>query len=267
MHEKAEKNVFAFVMERREETGGFGATPKLPATVEDTCNALRILELVRAKTGRAIRNIYDPLTDSRLRSYLKNLLADLPPDLRNIYQVARSAKMTGTGMDHEAILNHVVSRLNRSSRLHDWYYALKITREILGIHPEQVLDLSRIPLRRAGFFSGIARQRWMATYIDSMTGPGHPGTENRARWFAACQNSDGGFGFMPGTTSYIENCHYALRALALLGHRPLNAEAAHRFIMGCRTISGGFSRNGNAAPFLDATRHAVASLCLLEYPG
>lgn len=79
-------------------------------------------------------------------------------------------------------------------------------------------------------------------------------------WLQACQNGDGGFGFFPGTTSFIENCHACLRALAFLGAKPLDPELAASFLSGCQTAGGGFSRGGRAAPFLDATWHALASL-------
>ena len=83
-------------------------------------------------------------------------------------------------------------------------------------------------------------------------------------WFQACQNGDGGFGFFPGTTSFVENCHASLRALAFLGSRPLEPGPAALFLAGCQTAAGGFSRNGRAAPFLDATWHALASLSFLS---
>jgi hypothetical protein len=85
-------------------------------------------------------------------------------------------------------------------------------------------------------------------------------------WFRASQNGDGGFGFFHGTTSFVENCHYCLQALTVLGAEPVDPEKARRFITACRTASGGFGRGIRAAPFLDATWHAVASLVLLN-PG
>ena len=39
--------VMPFVLARKKESGGFGATPRLPATIEDTYHALQILQLAR----------------------------------------------------------------------------------------------------------------------------------------------------------------------------------------------------------------------------
>ena len=83
-------------------------------------------------------------------------------------------------------------------------------------------------------------------------------------WLRACQNYDGGFGFMPGTTSFIENTFYGLRALELLGGQSEDPEMALNYVLSCRTKSGGFSRKANAAPFLDATYYAIGSLISLQ---
>jgi len=62
----------------------------------------------------------------------------------------------------------------------------------------------------------------------------------------------------------VENCHTCLRALALLDARPLDPSGAFGFLAGCRTRSGGFGRSGSAAPFLDATWHALAGMALIR---
>ncbi|GAB4336916.1 MAG: hypothetical protein Kow0089_07640 [Desulfobulbaceae bacterium] len=83
-----------------------------------------------------------------------------------------------------------------------------------------------------------------------------------ADWLRSCQNGDGGFGFYPHTTSFIENTHAALEALALLGAGPLHPQRAFDYLIGCRTACGGFGRGSRTAPFLDATWHGVAGLSL-----
>lgn len=73
----------------------------------------------------------------------------------------------------------------------------------------------------------------------------------------------GRFGFFPGTTSFIENCHHALAALTMLGGAPDQPEKARQFVLSCQTAGGGFGRSLRAAPFLDSTWHALPSLRLL----
>jgi len=74
----------------------------------------------------------------------------------------------------------------------------------------------------------------------------------------------GGFGGLPGTTSFIENTHCWLKALALMDSAPLSPDMARDFILRCKTRGGGFARKSGGAPFLYATWHAVASLNLLS---
>ncbi len=120
---------------------------------------------------------------------------------------------------------------------------------------------------------GFTPPRWTVKQLyhylrlQRLAQPGHAPseTEKMVRWLRRCQAPDGGFGFFPHTTSYIENCHWALAALALLDSRPGRPESAAAFILACQTTSGGFSRNSRAAPFLDSSRHAVQGLRHLAY--
>jgi len=100
-------------------------------------------------------------------------------------------------------------------------------------------------------------------FLQEMGGRRGEEAEELAGWLQRSQNGDGGFGFFPGTTSFIENCHAALAALSLLGARPLDPANARAFLLSCQTGGGGFGRSPKAAPFLDASWHGVASLRLL----
>jgi prenyltransferase beta subunit len=87
-------------------------------------------------------------------------------------------------------------------------------------------------------------------------------------WLRKCQNCDGGFGFFPGTTSYVEYCDYSLSALSLLNIRPADPVNAGQYICYCQTGAGGFSRSARAAPFLEASYHALQGLlCLRKFQG
>jgi hypothetical protein len=92
---------------------------------------------------------------------------------------------------------------------------------------------------------------------------GVDGTPEMADWLCRCQNNDGGFGFFPGTTSYMEYCDYSLSALYLLGSRPLYRQRASDFIVHCQAGSGGFARAIRALPFLEASWHAIHALAIL----
>jgi len=84
------------------------------------------------------------------------------------------------------------------------------------------------------------------------------------RWVQFCQNGDGGFGFYPGTTSYMENTYCALEILSNLGSTPLEINTCKKYILGCQTKSGGFGRAPISFPFIESTFQAIAGLVILD---
>jgi hypothetical protein len=251
-----------FVMARCKKGGGFGATPRLPATIQDTYHALNILSLSRRQvppTGSESNS----LAEDSLRAYLaKSLRLLSSTGIGTAFQLLWSCRAAGVAFDHGAVATAVKAKVQGSASLEDWYFFARIQREILG-------NKHLVAAEGQGIGTILSRgwrcvvQAWMQIYLaQAYASPlPRPGPELVA-WFQACQNGDGGFGFFPGTTSFIENCHACLRALVLLGSEPLDPGRALSFLSGCRTASGGFSRGGRAAPFLDATWHALASLSL-----
>jgi prenyltransferase beta subunit len=101
-------------------------------------------------------------------------------------------------------------------------------------------------------------------FVKKMAAQPVAGAGELVAWLQRTQNGDGGFGFFPGTTSFIENCHAGLAALSLLGARPIDLDGARAFVVSCQTGRGGFARSPKAAPFLDASWYGIASLRLLE---
>jgi hypothetical protein len=84
------------------------------------------------------------------------------------------------------------------------------------------------------------------------------------RWVQLCQNGDGGFGFYPETTSYMENIYCALEILSKLHASPWRIDLCREYILGCQTKSGAFGRAPISFPFIESTYHAVMGLLLLE---
>jgi hypothetical protein len=84
------------------------------------------------------------------------------------------------------------------------------------------------------------------------------------RWVQLSQNGDGGFGFYPETTSYMENTYCALEILSKLGSSPMQIELCRKYILSCQTKNGGFGRAPASFPFIESTFHAVSGLLLLE---
>lgn len=249
-----------FVTARRKTTGGFGATPGLPATVEDTYHALRVLHLRPDEPKEA--------GEARLRANdLQRYLAGVHPGSggsRTLFQWLWCCRAAGLDVAQDALAATVRGRMAGSDVLEDWYYGAGILAELLE---------KTLPARGASQCLAAVLNRgwrgvdeaWMHLRLSRhfrqplvLSGPG------LISWLQACQNGDGGFGFFPATTSFVENCHAALRALAFLGAEPLDPIGAFHFLRGCQTVSGGFGRCPKAAPFLDATWHALAALAFLK---
>ena len=84
------------------------------------------------------------------------------------------------------------------------------------------------------------------------------------KWVLACQSPDGGFGFTPGTTAFMDNVLPALEILRQLGRNPINGQGVVDFILACQTQAGGFARKSGGVAFLESSFQAVSSLHLLS---
>jgi hypothetical protein len=249
-----------FVEKRRKPAGGFGATPRLPATIEDTFYALQILLLARSIAVPT--EVPEPEADDGLRVWLDNARRTLQPGLRTIFHLLSSCRLAGVEPAGDALLAAVLARLRAGATLPDWYDGVRIMAAFFTPGPRSLLaDSSLATLREMPWHT--VDEAWMRLTLarsleePDLVPPDLPG------WLRACQNGDGGFGFLPGTTSFIENCWYCLQAMHLLGVVPRDPDGARRFLVRCQTGSGGFSRNGLAAPFLDATWAGLECLSLL----
>ncbi|MDY0350317.1 MAG: prenyltransferase/squalene oxidase repeat-containing protein [Desulfobulbaceae bacterium] len=253
----------AFVLSRRKDTGGFGATPRLPATIQDTYHALQVLDLAQRYNVTAGMGLA-PATDVHLRSYLDRCRRSLTPGAATTFHMLWCCRVAGLAVDGVAVEAMVTGRMGDADALDDWYYWARILVEVLERKPALFPDDHRLAAVLDRAWRGVD-EAWMHMYLHRLLRNSLPQAAPKLiAWFRASQNGDGGFGFFPGTTSFVENCHYGLQALKILGAEPADPEKARRFVTSCQTASGGFGRGLRAAPFLDATWHAVAALELLN---
>jgi len=83
-------------------------------------------------------------------------------------------------------------------------------------------------------------------------------------WLQQTQGIDGGFGFYPQTTTFIENTYHGLYALEQLEAEPLKLQACEKFILLCRTGNSAFGRKIISIPTLEATYYATKSLEIID---
>jgi hypothetical protein len=243
-----------FVQKLRQATGGYSATPLLPATIEDTFHAVAI--------NLVLNNLPStPQSEPMLTGYLAQRLAAPWLRIDTTFRLLTICRVCGLTMDTERVRSHLTTTLANDASLDTSYYVSKIAREILKVEPKEFLDSKRpvvLPARCAVDDAA----RYLA--VKAMSHQRIEETDDLTEWLQRSQNGDGGFGFFPGTTSFIENSHAALAALSLLGARPVDLANARSFIISSQTGGGGFARSPGAAPFLDASWHGTASLRLLE---
>ena len=250
--------IVEFVRQRRKSTGGYGATPRLPATIQDTFEAVSILHDL-AERGLDLPE--PPGEDDALAGYLGRVLSAPWLAVATTFRLFLICRSLGLAADVERVRSYAVACLAREPSLATVYYVVRIAVEILAIEPGELLAGGQ-PVILPGRYAVDDMHRFLA--VKNMLNERPTDVAAVVDWLQRSQNGDGGFGFFPGTTSFIENCHACLAAMTLLAATPVELVNARAFIISCQTGVGGFSRNFYAAPFLDATWHAVVSLRLLE---
>ncbi len=256
--ENLHESIF-FTCKRQKDSGGFGATPRLPATVEDTYHALRIVDAVERYCGLP-SNI--SIHKDRHKKFLLGLVESKSNlEMKGRYQLIWCLNWCGV-QDITTELTHALVTDELPGKSPEvFFYFLRAVR-ILGLDVKSLFQVEQIvPLVS---FEGIMFRRWVAIFINEATGSKVLDNAFAARWILACQNYDGGFGFLPGSTSYIENTYYALKALSVLGYPVRVPIDVAKYLIGCQTGSGGFSRKAGAAPFLDSTWYGTSALIYLQ---
>ena len=248
-----------FVLARQKGDGGFGATPYLPSTVEDTYFGLSLLDMLTpAPNGkgetreRIARSVH----------YLEGLKPRANWSPKTFFYYVLGRRIVGLKTRRETLNFSPRDKTAHEWDLEDLYYLLEARNEV-GFDP---LDLEKLGVSRIDFGQWrTAKELWLKLSVTELTGADRrPDRDNAITWVAQCQNPDGGFGFYPGTTSFIENTHICLTVLTMLNASPADPMAAVDFILRCKTGRGGFARKNGGAPFLDATWHAITSLKLLS---
>ncbi|HFQ81638.1 MAG TPA: hypothetical protein ENK33_09750 [Desulfobacterales bacterium] len=233
----------SFILSRQKDEGGFAAVPSLPATIQDTFQALEQLTLLErylpAQQPAAINKLGLLQLVKRYRGEEGD---SLPPRL--LYYLTQIAAFAG----------EEISFSSPQPSADESYENLYFLSQISSVQ----LPENRQPGKQTW---KLCRELYFGLLLKASV---FGDSAILTTWLQACQNGDGGFGFFPATTSYIENSHYCLAALALLGAGPENIKAAREYIVSCQTAAGGFARTGKAAPFLDSSWHALLALKALS---
>ncbi|AIH03897.1 MAG: Prenyltransferase/squalene oxidase [Thermodesulfobacterium sp. 37_54] len=255
------KQVYQFVKMRKRENGGFGATPYLPPTIEDTYYALEILKALE-KFDPSINSKL--LIDQRLKLWSrKNVVNIIKYAIHSYKMIYYLIKIIQNLQDDKSLyfLKNRCKELfcsfsQKNHELEKVFYILKSLRS---------LDLEEIELN-FNLTWGLENIKeayqlvwlWKNYQVDRS----FP-IQEVLKWLKEDFNPDGGYGFYPGTTSYLENTFYALKIYSLLEIKPENLNQTKEFIISCYVGKGGFARKPGATAFLESTYYAVKSFEVL----
>lgn len=233
-----------FILQRQKPDGCFATAPSLPSTVADTWYGVALCCLLDALDPESA--MHDALDRKKILLFVRRhdaLRQGLP--LRILYFLS-ALERYATGK-WPGLPESLAARFNGHSLdcVHFFYLRRLFPRQYRRVRVSPP-DLGHATCRDIFF---------------CLQG-GVQGNSVMGAWLCRCQNDDGGFGFFPGTTSYMEYCDYALSALHLLGREPLSRQRAEDFIVHCQAGNGGFARAIRALPFLESSWHAMHALAV-----
>ncbi|QER42013.1 hypothetical protein F1847_04340 [Thermodesulfobacterium sp. TA1] len=254
------KETFRFIQARKKPTGGFGATPLLPSTVEDTYYALSGMEVLK-KIDPNLK--YNPSKDHALKVWIKK-------NIEHAIKFGFSAKTLFylTNITLKTLVkppNRFLEFLEdwctnflreRLSDLEQIFYGVKIAKSLNWLN----LDIScSVEIRNEN-----VKEVYQLLWLQKEGGLKFSFSESKLLgWLKACYNPDGGYGFYPETTSYIENTFYALNSYFFLKIKPKNINKTQAFIVSCYVGKGGFARKPGGTAFLEATYYALECFKLI----
>jgi hypothetical protein len=255
--EQIKKGAASFAKKREKEGGGFGATPLLPPTVEDTYFGLAILDLCQAlneisksKHLSYLSTIsWQELLPETLLYYLKALclLDGALPNSKELEKYLDEFLAKGSSVKRLAILFSIAQILDlreQSERFSLKKVKERIAQEILRALPKE--------------------ERLTLELLYYLLSPLPEFVEKNLNFVLSSQNPDGGFGFMPGTTSFMENTYFGINILYYFNRLEKEvSKKALSFVLSCLNGDFGFGRNSQGISFLNTTYYGLSVLRIL----
>ncbi len=238
-----------FVKSHEQPEGGFSLSVVMPPDLEDTYYAMRIIDIFNDLTGENIK------VNDKTLDYVQSIKQT---DLKNYALLFRHAwlckKLGLEYADFEAVpeLKNIDDICHYLSLC-----ALLCKKPNLDLKTEKYL--SKIGFEKPRF----VQQAMMFIHTAKRLGLDFD-KEIFKNFLLESQGCDGGFGFLPKTTSFLENTYFALRAVDELDIRPLMPDLCKEFILSCRAKNGGFGRQIGAVPSLEASYFAIRSLIIMD---
>lgn len=241
--------VIQYLKDREKEEGGFSFVPDLYPDIEDTYYASRIFQLLNVDVDR-----------NKMANYLKSIRWEGVGFPRAVYMLLYIHLFLDIKLPRQ-LIDLSEQDWSGFGVLDAQYFSDEI-RKLLHHPLKPLLSLSPFQFHRRENLQNLRKK--ISVSLDHRI---DFDKQEIITWVRLCQNGDGGFGFYPETTSYMENTYCALEILSKLGSSPVQVELCQKYILGCQTKGGGFGRAPASFPYIESTFHAVMGLVLLEEMG
>ena len=237
--------IIHYLKERQNEEGGFSFAIDLYPDIEDTYYATRIFQLLN-----------DDVDQNNIADFLRNISLEEFAFPRAVYMLLYLHLLMAIELPCQLI--------NLSNRDWDGYGILDA--QYFSDEIRKLLNQPMKPLASPSPFQfhRLENLQSLRKKVSVLINHGIDFDKQEiVRWVQLCQNGDGGFGFYPVTTSYMENTYCALEIFSKLYSAPMEIDLCQTYIISCQTASGGFGRAPVSFPFIESTFHAVVGLLLL----
>ena len=238
--------ILQYLKDREKEGGGVSYVPELYPDIEDTYYAIRTFQMLKVEASR-----------DKTVNYLKTIDWTGVGFPRAIYMLVYLHLFLD--IDFPPPLNDLLKR--------DWTRFQSLNAQYFSDEIQKLLNRPLHPLQSLSYFQFHPKDNLQTLRRKVSILLNHGIDFNRQeiiKWVQLCQNGDGGFGFYPETTSYMENTYCGLEILSKLNSFPTQLHLCRKYILSCQTKGGGFGRAPISFPFIESTFHAVSGLLLLE---
>ena len=249
---KEQDSLVKFIYSREQTEGGFSFSKTTPPTLEDTYFALRLLEeLDKCSVNKSTVSYIQSLNinDIKIPKHFYQIT--------NIYRIANLSDKLKIVKDRIIFNNKII--LNT---LADLYY-LVLTKENLNISIALTENEKNIlTSAQKQNIKSMEEYKQFVTIMKKL----HISFQQKeySQRIKASQNSDGGFGLVQNSTSFLEPTYHALEALKELDTTPKNIHKCERFVYSCMTQVSGFGRQMITVPSLEYSYYAIVSLKIID---
>ncbi len=236
------QGILEYVSKREKGSGGFGSTPYLPPTLEDTYFALMTLRLLHQKIN------FDKHRAFLFRQKLSELGFEPVAKFLELLKIFHLLPSPDPG---DKVFLRAKEKLAKSEVSFKELYCLF---EIF-LFFKKAEFLEEIKTR---VFENLSKKKMVTLedYYHAYRVLGRVFPEELLSHILEAQNPDGGFGFYKGTTSYVENCFFACFVLKGFSLAPKYLDKLKEFVWACRNRDGGFGRSPQGISFLESTYYA-----------